>query len=87
MMFRVVEDFCDLMDNGRLCKAGEVYPRPGFSVSDARLAELAGMDNRIGHALIKAVDPPKQAAEDKPKETIKRTPRMAKKAVSDRKKG
>lgn len=84
-MFRVIEAFADRADNLHIYQPGDTYPRAGFVPDDKRVSELAGRGNAIGHALIKAVEPPKQAAEDKPKET-KRTSRTAKKAVSDRQK-
>lgn len=86
-MFRVIEAFADRADNLHIYQPGDTYPRAGFVPDDKRVAELSGRGNAIGRVLIKAVEAHKQAAEDKPKETIKRTPRTAKKAVSDRQKG
>lgn len=46
MTYRVIEHFTDSQDNNRPYYPGDVFPRSGFSVSEARLAELAGCDNR-----------------------------------------
>jgi len=51
-MYIALERFADLKDGNRIYEAGENYPRPGFVVSDERLAELAGSDNRAGRPLI-----------------------------------
>ena len=68
MTYTVLTRFADLQDGNRIYEAGDQYPRPGLSVSDERLAELAGSDNRMGRSLIKAVERPKQAAAEKGKE-------------------
>jgi len=54
----VLTRFADLQDGNRIYEAGDNYPRLGFDVSDERLAELAGSDNRIGKPLIVDVDAP-----------------------------
>ena len=55
-MYIALERFADLNDGNRIYEAGEDYPRPGFVVSDERLAELAGSDNRARRPLIVYVD-------------------------------
>lgn len=53
-MYRVVRRFYDLRD--KWCYAvGDVFPRKGTKVSDERIAELAGVENRLGVALIEQV--------------------------------
>lgn len=47
-------DFADIQDDFRMYRAGESYPRPGLIVSEKRLAELSGSNNRAGYPLIKA---------------------------------
>lgn len=59
MIYRAIAEFYDLQDGQRHYEAGDTYPRPGLTVSPARLAELAGDGNRIGRPLIAAVDEPK----------------------------
>ena len=55
-MYKALTRFADLNDGNRIYEAGEDYPRPGFVVSDERLAELAGSDNRARKPLIVYVD-------------------------------
>ena len=52
MVYKVLQYFEDLQDNGHAYRAGEKYPRPGYRPAPERLAELSGMDNRRGEALI-----------------------------------
>ena len=67
MLYRVVKYFTDLQDNEHPYDVGDIFPRPGVSVTDARLAELAGRDNRRGVPLIAA----EEAPEPKPKKAKK----------------
>lgn len=62
-MYKVIKKFHDLQD-ARKTKSGEVYheynvgdvfPRDGVEVSEERLAELAGSDNKQGVPLIELV--------------------------------
>ena len=48
--------FRDLKDKGRIYEAGETYPRRGLKKDEARIAELAGTDNKAGKPLIKAAE-------------------------------
>ena len=59
MIYRALVRFADLQDGKRIYEAGDTFPRPGFSVSEKRLTELAGSDNRAGHPLI-AAEPEKR---------------------------
>lgn len=54
-MYKVVEFFNDLQDGGHAYKPGDTFPREGFKVSDARLAELSGANNARGMKLIEKV--------------------------------
>ena len=65
-MYRAIIDFCDLKDNEHTYRAGDEYPRAGLRVSAARIAELAGSENRMGFPLIEAVDEPKAETARKP---------------------
>ena len=75
-MYKVIKKFHDLQDATKT-KSGEVYheynvgdvfPRDGVEVSEERLAELAGSDNKQGVPLIELVQ--EEAAS---KETAKKT--------------
>lgn len=52
MMFRVIEFFTDLQDNNHPYSVGDVFPRAGVEVTEARIAELAGCNNKRGVPLI-----------------------------------
>ena len=69
MRYVAAVNFYDLQDGNRKYRAGEEFPRLGLSVSEERLAELAGSGNRAGYPLIKA-----DGAEEAP-EKPKRAPR------------
>lgn len=64
MQYRVVAEFRDLQDklqnhpHGFRYAIGDIYPREGLKVSDERMAELAGSDNKIGHPLIAETENP-----------------------------
>lgn len=62
-MYKVIKFFVDLQDNNHPYNVGEVFPRSGADVTEGRLAELAGSDNKQGQPLIKKVkEAPKKAA-------------------------
>lgn len=59
-MYKVIKQFHDLQDvtktkNGNVYheyKVGDKFPRKGFKVSEERLKELSGKDNKRGTPLI-----------------------------------
>ena len=55
MAYRVIRHFVDLQDNNYSYGVGDVFPHAGVNVSDARIAELAGSDNKQGVPLIEKV--------------------------------
>lgn len=54
-MYKVIKRFVDLQDNNYLYNVGDVFPHSGYEVSEARLAELSGSENRRGIPLIQLV--------------------------------
>lgn len=54
-MYKVISFFTDLNDDCHPYEAGEIFPREGVVVSEARLEELAGSKNKQGRPLIKEV--------------------------------
>ena len=74
-MYRVIEHFCDLQDNGFSYHPGDKFPRDGFEVSKARIKELSGRGNRLGTALIK----PETAKPDEAEELKAEEPKAAEK--------
>lgn len=64
-MYKVIYKFVDLQDNDHVYEIGDVYPREGSEVTDERIAELSGDQNKIGSPLIEKVKQPKKKAEKK----------------------
>lgn len=62
-MYKVLAVFADVQDNNHIYDVGEAFPREGVSVSEERLAELAGSNNRLRKPLIVKVaeEAPKKA--------------------------
>jgi hypothetical protein len=59
-MLKVIKYFTDLKDNGYAYNVGDTYPRKGLEVSDERIAELSGHENKQGTPLIEEVKPKKR---------------------------
>ena len=71
MGYKVIHFFTDLKDFNHAYHVGDVYPRMGVKVSDARIAELASSKNKQGKPLI-ALDKVKEdVIEITDKETVK----------------
>lgn len=64
-MYKVLKYFTDLHDNNYPYKEGDVFPRKGIKVTEERLAELAGSDNKRGEPLIVKVEEPQEKPEPK----------------------
>lgn len=56
MAYKVIRYFTDLHDNNYPYAVGDTYPRQGLTVSQGRLAELAGSNNKQGQPLIALVE-------------------------------
>lgn len=56
MPYKVVKFFTDLHDNNHPYNVGDIFPRSGVEVSESRLAELSGSDNKRGMPLIQLVE-------------------------------
>ena len=86
-MYVAAVRFADRQDGNRIYEAGEQFPRFGLSVTDERIAELMGSDNRAGYPLIKRIETPVKRAENEAKEIPTEKPKTPKKAVRSHKKG
>ena len=65
MNYKVIHNFFDLQDNDHSYQVGDKFPRQGAVVSENRLKELSGANNRQGKPLIEiALD---DSAEESPK--------------------
>lgn len=89
MTYKALIRFADLQDGGRIYEAGETFPRLGLSVSEERLAELAGRDNRMGYPLIAAESEkrPLNAIKDEGEGLSAQTPKTASRSRRARNKG
>lgn len=62
-MYRVLTDFSDLQDNEHVYRAGDEFPRSDFSVSEERINELMGFNNRRKCPLIELIGGKSEDAE------------------------
>lgn len=64
-MYKVIKYFIDLHDANHPYNVGDDFPRSGVRVSDERIAELAGSNNRQKQPLIQLVEEPAEAPKAK----------------------
>ena len=69
MMYKVTEYFVDLQDKDHPYHVGDVFPMDGMKVTEERLEELAGTENKRGIPLIELAEESK--AESTKKSTTK----------------
>lgn len=69
MSYKVIHFFTDLQDINHPYKVGDVFPRLGINVSEARLKELSSSNNKQGKPLIELVE----EKEDLTKENVNTT--------------
>lgn len=69
MAYKVVKFFTDLHDNDYPYSVGDTFPRSGMTVTEGRIAELAGRNNRQGEPLIAKVAEKKAPAKKAKKPT------------------
>ena len=80
-MYKVIEYFTDLQDNGYAYNTGDIFPREGLEVSEERFAELASSKNKRRKPLIEAI--PEDTAEAEPEEKPRKKKGRGKNADSD----
>ena len=56
MSYKVIHHFMDLQDSNYPYYEGDTFPRSGLKVSDERLNELAGSQNKQGKPLIEWIE-------------------------------
>lgn len=54
-MYEVIRFFTDLQDNEYPYNPGDIFPREGMTVTEERLAELSGSENKQCTPLIKKI--------------------------------
>ena len=70
-MYKVIKFFTDLQDNNFPYEVDKPFPREGVTVTEERLKELSGSNNKQGQPLIeKVAEPPKKAAKKAVKKTV-----------------
>lgn len=77
MMYKVIKYFTDLHDNDYPYNVGDIFPRKGVEVSEGRLAELSGSNNKQGQPLIELIEEAPKAAESPKKATAKKPTKKA----------
>jgi len=55
-MYEVIHYFTDLQDNEYPYNVGDIFPRDGLAVSEKRIKELSGSNNKQYKPLIKLVE-------------------------------
>lgn len=55
MSYQVIRFFTDLQDNEHPYGVGDIYPRTGLTVTEERIKELSGSENKQMRPLIKEV--------------------------------
>lgn len=65
-MYKVIKLFADLEDKNHVYNPGDVYPREGLKVTDERIKELSGSENKRGEPLIELVEEKPAEPEEKP---------------------
>lgn len=87
-MYKVIVRFVDLQDDNHVYCVGDVFPRTGKHVSDERIAELAGTENRRKVALIKAdvVEEPKVEVVEETSAEVVEEPKEEKATRNNKKK-
>lgn len=66
-MYKVIEFFTDLHDDDHPYEVGDPFPREGVEVTEKRIKELCGSDNKRHMPLIEEV------VEEKPKKGKKKS--------------
>lgn len=59
--YEVIKFFTDLQDDSHPYNVGDIFPRQGKEVTEDRIAELSGSNNRQHTPLIKKVDEEKES--------------------------
>lgn len=63
--YEVIKYFTDLQDYSHPYNVGDIFPRQGKEVTEERIAELSGSNNRQYTPLIKEVDEEKESEQSK----------------------
>lgn len=64
MEYKVIETFVDLQDGNYRYNVGDKFPHDGIEVSEKRINDLSGKNNRRKMALIEKIDVTDNAADE-----------------------
>lgn len=81
-MYEVIHFFTDLQDNEFPYHPGDIFPRDGMEVSEARLAELSGSNNKQYKPLIKKIETAEDDAQYEPLPFPDETPKYTRSEIS-----
>lgn len=76
-MYKVIKLFADLHDKNHVYNIGDTFPRKGITVTESRIAELAGSNNKQGVPLIKKVEEEPAESQEEEKSVAKKTRKKA----------
>lgn len=79
-MYKAIAYFTDLHDNDHAYDVGDIFPRPGITVTEERIKALASSNNKRGEPVIRFVEPLVKGIDEV--EVAKPAKRRAKKATA-----
>jgi hypothetical protein len=79
-MYKAIINFTDLQDNGRAYKAGDVYPREGYTPTNKRIEELSGTANKLSQPVIEYIEDEPETVQD---ELAEELPKRKKRKLKD----
>ena len=86
MAYKVIYTFADLKDKKHLYHMGDTFPRVGLDVSEERIKELSGSNNKVGKPLIKEVkDDVNDRTVSESKKLVRQRSKKVARKVSDKK--
>lgn len=71
-MYKVIKLFADLEDKNHVYYPGDEFPREGLKVTDERIKELSGSENKRGEPLIELVEEKPEEKPEAPAESEKK---------------
>lgn len=82
-MYKAIVNFTDLQDNGRSYKAGDVYPREGYTPTNKRIAELSETANKLGKPVVEYIEDEPETVLETPVEPAEELPKRKKRRLKD----
>ena len=82
--YKAIENFKDLLDNEYKYRAGDTFPRSGYTPSKERIEELLSCENKRGRAVIEEV---KEEFMNKPVEPAESAEEAVEEAPKPKRKG